>query len=264
MVNAWITKSLAIGNGPGYLDNLHEIYPLKFYSPREISTWEAIEDAHKRQDGPELLDLTLGLKRFPVEFAYAAIMKQRRHIVKQNPKMAKMVADKLLSMSIDDLRRECLAPQKTSTTVGNMFRSWSTTRMKGVKVFDDAKKFKQFTGVGILSGSDDALMDFANAELKAGVSKGLDLVAKNGAKYVIGEAKLLGSTGGNQDKSFQDISKLVRDSGGLAKRIGVIDGYIWINKATSRKSKGPYDVVRESDHVFLSALLLEDFLKNGL
>lgn len=265
MVNPWVKRSLDIVNDPdavpGYLDRLYKVYPSAFNPEREVAIMPQITEAHATGDGKKLLKLLLTLKRFPVEYPYAALLRKNPHLVDQNPATCQRISKSLLELPMDKLEALCRSPKKSNTQTGPMFAKWLKTLDFPVL---EPKEFLRTKGPALLSGDDKAKTEFANVHLKAGVSKGLDVVAKNNGNYAIGEAKFLSSTGGNQDRGFDDISTLVRGTSGTARRIGVIDGYVWINKPDGKPGKGVYATVRASDHAYMSALVLEEFILEGL
>ena len=265
MVNPWVAKSLKLANTTAYLDSLHTVYPSAFNPAREHALMAEVMAAHEAKDGPKLLKLALKLDKFPVEYPYASIFRLFPKLVDTNPTTAGRISDRLLQMGPEELLFNCSIPKKANTQVGPMFSKYTETL--GFPVLD-ADDFLKAKGIAILRGTDAVKKKFANNHLNAGLKKGPDLVAKKGDSFVIGEAKFLTATGGNQDKAYEDIAKLVRETSGDAKRIGVIDGYLWVNKTvppTSKQKGGKvYSDVRKSDHVFLTALLLKDFLKKDL
>jgi hypothetical protein len=108
----------------------------------------------------------------------------------------------------------------------------------------------------VLDGTDKEILDFCNIELSLGLSKRPDFVAKTNAKYVVGEAKFLSSSGGNQSRGLDDALKLASNTSGKAYKAAVVDGVVWIKPG----SQG-YKKIENASVTVFSALLLERFLK---
>jgi hypothetical protein len=91
-------------------------------------------------------------------------------------------------------------------------------------------------------------------------------VAKVNSKYIVGEAKWIGSPGGNQNKQVVEVINVCKNQRGDVIRVGIIDGFPW----AVRKSDGTIIndktcvQVQECEYDIISALLLEDFLNSFL
>ena len=111
--------------------------------------------------------------------------------------------------------------------------------------------------IAFLSGRNGEKTHYANRELGCNLSKGIDLLAKAGGNYIIGEAKFLTDSGGHQNAQFEDALRLVRGEDGRAIRIAVLDGVVWISGNTKM-----FKTVSELEKNIMSALLLKDFLES--
>ena len=100
-------------------------------------------------------------------------------------------------------------------------------------------------------------MDFAKRYLSYSVDKGLDLVAKSGKKYVIGEAKFLTDYGGHQNAQLRDAIGLLNEYRGEAVPVAILDGVVWIENGGKM-----LNAVRKLEETALSSLLLKDFLES--
>ena len=114
-------------------------------------------------------------------------------------------------------------------------------------------------GICILDGGDSELEKYAKEKLGYKINKGLDLVAKVNKKYVIGEAKWIGTPGGNQDKSGKDAFPLLNHDHAKAIPINVLDGYVWLSH--KQKTGTGKAIIDKNDNIF-SALLLGEFLES--
>ena len=105
-----------------------------------------------------------------------------------------------------------------------------------------------------------------NEVLNQNLAKRPDLVAKVNNTYIIGEAKWVGSPGGNQNKQVVEVLNLCRDQRGDVIRIGIIDGFPWATKNNVDNIINDKTVVQvqESEYDIISALLLDDYLRSFL
>lgn len=87
-----------------------------------------------------------------------------------------------------------------------------------------------------------------------GIPKRPDMVAKSGNKYVIGEAKFLSSTGGNQGRAFEDGITLATNTQGTAFKVFLLDGVHWIYPKAAE-----YKRILHGTAAIFSALLLGDY-----
>ena len=97
--------------------------------------------------------------------------------------------------------------------------------------------------------------NFCNTEMGIGISKRPDMVAKSGRRYVVGEAKFLSSTGGNQGRAFDDGMGLAMNSSGSAFKVFILDGIHWIESGSEQHKR-----IEHSTAAVFSALLLREFL----
>lgn len=109
----------------------------------------------------------------------------------------------------------------------------------------------------MLEANEKQIVDFCNIELRLGLSKRPDFVAKSGKTYIVGEAKFLSSLGGNQGRGLDDAIKLASNTSGNAYKVAVVDGVLWIQSGSQE-----YKKIEHSNIYVFSALLLERFLKS--
>ena len=98
------------------------------------------------------------------------------------------------------------------------------------------------------------------------MAKRPDLVAKVNSTYVIGEAKWIGSPGGNQNKQVVEVINLCRNQRGKVIRVGIIDGFPWAVYKTNGQIINDKScvLVQECEYDIVSALLLKEYLKTFL
>ena len=253
-MNKWVQKSIEIANAPGYLDRLSEVYPVTREAervlPSEIKT--QLKDAYVKRDGVRLVRALLQLDKFPIKDPYVAFLRKNDIFLAYNPNVVDRLAQTLFSMSFDELITGCEEPKEFNRQIGTLFRKWLP---KLGYPFLSEEEFDKYEDIVFLSGSNGEKMDYANRRLGCNLSKGLDLLAKAGGNYIIGEAKFLTDSGGHQNAQFEDALRLLRGKDGTAMRIAVLDGVVWIKSNTKM-----FKTVSGLEENILSALLLKNFL----
>jgi len=254
-MNKWIKKSIEIANAPGYLDKLSEIYVMNVNPERPLddAIEQDIRSAFEKHDTKELLRLLLNAEIFPVKDSYIGFIRAKEEAIKQNPETVKRIGERLYTLGLEKLLQEATRPKETNRQLGSAFRSWLPSL--GYSILDE-DEFTKAKGVAFLAGGDKALKDYAVKHLGCKLTKGIDALFKKDNIYVIGEAKFLTTPGGEQNGGFADASKLIKSKSGRAKRIALIDGYIWL-----KSNKGIYNKIVKSDLDIFSALLLKDFIE---
>jgi hypothetical protein len=254
--NEWVKRSIKLANSENYLDRLHEVYPVtvgvKRAVPNEIK--RQIQQAYNQKNGLKLLQTLLKLDKFPIKDPYVAFLRKRDVFLKLNPMTVNRIANTLFSMSYDAIIEGCEEPKEFNRQIGTLFRSWLP---KLGYLMLPKETFLTYEGTAIFNGSDSEKMAFANNVLGCNLDKAPDLVAKVGAKYIVGEAKFLTDFGGHQLAQFQDALRLIKGKEGKAIRIAILDGVVWI-KDTHKM----YRTVSQLKETALSALLLKDFLES--
>lgn len=257
MVNEWIRKSIELANKKDYLDRLYTAYPLMIGEERHLapSDFAVIQKAYNDKDGTALVKALLNLKRFPIDYPYASLIRLKPDLHDLNPETVQRIAEPMLKMDFNKLLTRCMTPKSANTQMGPLFRKWMRTLRYPVlsnSDFEDAK------GVAFLEGSDKDLQIYANQELDCALRKGLDLLFKVDGQFYIGEAKFFGSSGGNQNKSFDEALDFLGAHRGNATRIAVLDGAVWLDNLKQKMQRE----IRKQDSVALSALLLKDYVES--
>ena len=255
-MNKWIKKSIEISNAPGYLDKLSKIYVMNVNPERPLDTAveQSIQKAFKGRNTKNLIKLLLEAEIFPVKDSYIGFIRAKKDSIDQNPKTVERIGERLYGLGLEKLLQEATRPKETNRQLGSAFRSWLPSL--GYAILDE-DEFTEAKGVAFLSGSDKALKDYAAKHLGCKLTKGIDILFKKDKVHVIGEAKFLTTPGGEQNGGFADASKLIKSKSGSAKRIALIDGYIWL-----KSNKGIYNKIVKSDLDVFSALLLKDYIED--
>jgi len=239
------------------LDKLHEVYPIAPEEERGIpaQTKEELKNSYyDEQDKFRLIKSLLKLKKFPVDDPYVAFLRKKDIFLKYNPQTVDRITQRVRSIGFEAMMDGIEEPKKVSRQSGTLFRNWLPKLDYSLL---PELEFEKYKGIAFLQGSNGVLKDYVNRVLNCNVSKGLDLVAKAGASYVIGEAKFITDIGGGQGAQFEDTLRLLRGEEGNATRIAILDGVVWIKDGTKM-----YRTVCQLRKVALTALLLKDFLKS--
>jgi len=255
MVNSWITKSIELANMKNYLDRLHAVYPLEIGGERDIdaSSINAIQTAHRNQDAISLVKALLDLDRFPIDYPYASLVRQKTNLIELNPETIKMIAIPLLRMDFSKLLTHCMTPKPANTKMGPLFHNY--VRSLGYPILSNSD-FEDAHGIAFLDGTDRDLQIYANNELDCSLRKGLDALFKIDDDFYIGEAKFFSSGGGNQAKAFDEALDFLGAHRGTATRIAILDGVVWFDNLNQKMQRE----IRRQDSVALSALLLKDYI----
>lgn len=254
-MNKWIKKSIEIANAPRYLDKLSKIYVMNVNPERPLDSdiEKSIRKAFKDRDTENLIKLLLEAEIFPVKDSYIGFIRAKEDALEQNPETVERIGERLYGLGLDRLVQEATRPKETNRQLGSAFRSWLPSL--GHQILEE-DEFTEAKGVAFLAGSDKALKDYAAKHLGCRLTKGIDVLFKKTNTYVIGEAKFLTTPGGEQDRGFDDASKFIKSKSGKAKRIALIDGYIWL-----KRNKGLYNKIIKSNLDIFSALLLKEFIE---
>jgi hypothetical protein len=256
-MNKWAKESLALVTTSNYLDELHVVYPMEQNQIRQIDEGvrSKISQAHERGDELELLKLCLKhLDLFPIKDSYVAFLKKKGGIyLEPNPETVHRIGGKLMDMGPDAIFASSTQPKETNRQIGPLFKRWLSTL--GYPVLS-RQEFIKFEGIAFLEGTDSTLTAFANEYLGTQLTRGLDIIVKINAQYIIGEAKFLTDNGGHQTGQFLEAMDLLHSQHGAVTKIAVLDGVVWIpgnNRMHQRTINEP--------GIVLTALLLPQLIQ---
>jgi hypothetical protein len=255
--NPWVEKSRAVALEPSYLDRLSEVYSLPEPVPRPLSSEQRgrVVEAFERDDAT-LLGTLLGLFpkggfRFPYREPYIGFLRFNPGAMEENPRTVARICARIRAMGSDGAVRSLEVPKESNRQMGPMFKNWLRGRFRTLSQDD---LLRSTEGIALLDGNDKELMDFANVRLNCGLTKRPDLVARVNDRYVVGEAKYIGYTGGNQDKSFRDALSLALKPT-KATMVAILDGIVWLPTSGHMWSELAHFTGNA-----VSSLLLSDFL----
>lgn len=254
-MNEWASRTLDLVNNQDYLDRLQQVYPHE-EGERDVAphTLNSIRQSFEARDDAALLDQLLNLDKFPYKDSYVAFLRTDRSAIERNPQTVRRISDNLYSMGIESVIAGVTQPKEANTRRGNQFHNWARTRFNWVNIVQFQASQH---GIVMLDASELQARNFCNTIMGVGISKRPDIVAKSGRRYVIGEAKFLSSTGGNQGRAFDDGMLLATNSSGNAYKVFVLDGIHWIQTGSDQ-----YHRIEYGTAAVFSALLLQEFLEN--
>ena len=254
MQNNWSKKTLELVTAKNYLDQLQVVYPHEDGErnvPERIL--DSIRSAFGKKDLKQLLNQLLDLEKFPYKDSYVGFLRKDREAIDRNPSTVKRICGRLYDMGIENVISGVTQPKEANMRRGNQFTEWVKENFNLIGIEDFVKSNK---GITILGATEKEALDFCNKTLRVGISKRPDIVAKAGSKYVIGEAKFLSSSGGNQGRAFDDGIKLAANADGGAYKVFILDGIHWIETGSDQFSR-----ISHSTANIFSTLLLKEFLE---
>lgn len=264
-LNEWVLKSIELFESTPYLDNILAVYPLQSARPNRLNDRlrRRIISAHQARRTNELITILQNEVKFPYDEPLWFLMKNIQGCLENNPLQIQRIADSLYSMTADETVFRLESAPKLNTQMGPMFTIWLRENFNLLNIDEFTLSTE---GVHILNSSEQEGKNFVNDVLLQNVKKRPDLVAKVNKTYIIGEAKWIGSPGGNQNKQVVEVINLCRDQRGDVIRIGIIDGFPWSIKSTTGNIINDKTVVQvqESEYNIISALLLNDYLNSFL
>ena len=252
-MNRWAEKTIRLANEGNYLDQLYSIYPNEDIS-RVVDSEQLrnIRELYNRRDNSGLLNSLLDLKKFPVKDSYVSFLRNDRDAIRRNPKTVHRICSQLYDMGFEKMKKGILAPKEANTRRGQQFRSWLLKTFKHISKDMFVKNKK---GIIFLGDTEKRVLEFCKSDLGLGISKRPDFVAKANNYYIIGEAKFLSASGGNQGRGFDDAIKLASNTSGKAYKVALLDGEIWIKS----RSEG-FKNIEYTNACAMSALLLKKYL----
>ncbi len=255
MQNKWSEQTLEIVNNEDYLDRLQQIYSHE-EGERHVSeeVLQQLRDSFGRGDKTTLLNQLLNVEKFPYKDSYVGFLRKDRSAIDRNPQTVHRIWSRLEDMGIEGIISGVTIPKEANMRRGNQFTDWAKDNFEMLDI-DEFKRSEK--GVVVLGATEKVSLDFCNTELKVGIAKRPDIVAKSNSTYIIGEAKFLSSTGGNQGRAFEDGVTLTSNSSGNAVKIFILDGIHWIQTGSEQ-----YLRINNSTANIFSVLLLNDFLND--
>ena len=256
----WATKSFNLVSQGGYLDRLAAIYPVARPMTRPLSDNQRgiVQAALSQPDDKQLLTALLGLGKghpFPFNDPYVSFLRKELGMIPDNPQTVRRICKRLRQMKARKVLKALEKPVEANRQMSGHFSRWlrkSYPSVHSESAFQTSKKPLVFLDV-----SEDRLRVFANNKLSAGLDKKPDFVCKVNTRYVIGEAKFMGTEGGHQNTSLKDAMELANKSLQRAVTVAVLDGIMWIPDSGQMSKR-----LANFGGNALTALLLDDFLRS--
>ncbi len=262
-LNEWVFRSVELFASTSYLDNILEIYPLYTARPERLDEHlkRRIIKAHQGRKTTALIEILRNEVKFPYDEPLWYLIKNIQGCLENNPQQFNRIADSLYSMTAEETVIRLESAPKLNTQMGPMFTKWLRNNFDLLNIDDFRESSK---GIFILNSTEEVGKTFINDELNQDLIKRPDLVAKVNETYIIGEAKWIGSPGGNQNKQAVEVIDLCRNQRGDVIRVGIIDGFPWAIKKRNDEIINDKTCVQvqESEYDIISALLLNDYLNS--
>jgi len=247
------------------LDKLSRVYPAEVLPRRPLDENEkkVIKELHENKKGKDLVMFLLELAKrrddkhpFPIEHPYASIFRQKPELIDKNPRTFKLLEEILLKMPIEDIIKGCERPIDINRVMGQAFQKWLKEyfQAKGIP-FLAPDEFASHKDEAFLDGKDIKILEYANKVLGIELERGRDFLYKTKDKYVIGEARLLSTSGGSQTRDLRETISFIKRAKGKVIAIGVLDGIVWFNNSYVKLLS-----TLGEDEPAMSVLLLDDFL----
>jgi len=263
--NQWIFKSLNLAESTSYLDDILEIYPFQSATPERLpdKVRNQIIRAHQSRNTDDLIVLLKGLTKFPYEDPVWYMLKNIKGFFDNNPQQLQRIAQSIYAMTAEETVIRLESAPKLNTQIGPMFNNWVKNKFTILNL-NDFKKSSE--GIVVLGESENIGQSFISEYLNQDLPKRPDLIAKVNNQYVIGEAKWIGQSGGNQEKQVQEVLSFCANQRGNILRIGIVDGFPWsIYRENGRIINDKVVVnIQESNYDIISALLIEEYLQQYL
>jgi len=249
---SWAEQSFRLVARGGYLDRLAEIYIPPEPSRRSFSQdqYQELKLAFNSDDAT-LLKCILGFEKFPVNDPYISFLRLRPEEIRKSPKTLRRICKHLRKLGLDKVVEGLTEPKQFNRQMGAMFNHW--LHQKYQFEADENEFTRAREKVILLDGSGEKLRQFAN-QIGCGIQKQPDFVAKVNKRFVIGEAKFIGSEGGNQNRAFDDAIKLASSSFKQSVSVAILDGIIWIPDSGQMARR-----LKNFSGNALSALLIDNF-----
>ncbi|MBN2638235.1 MAG: hypothetical protein JXR65_03990 [Bacteroidales bacterium] len=219
--------------------------------------------AHQGRRTHELIEILQNEIKFPYDEPLWFLIKNINGCLQNNPRQVQRIADSLYAMTAEETVIRLESAPKLNTQMGPMFTVWLKNNFETLEL----NEFRESSeGIFVLNSSEEEGKTFVNEELHQDLKKRPDLVAKVNQTYIVGEAKWIGSPGGNQDKQVEEVLDFCRNQRGDVIRAGIIDGFPWSIKKindTIINFKAAVQV-QESEYDIVSSLLLVDYLGSFL
>lgn len=265
LLNQWVQRSINYFNNQNYIDDISEVYNYGVAEPQRIESGlrRRILSTHNDRNDEELITLLKELNKFPYDEPFWYLLQEIDGFIENNPNQVNRIAQSLYNMSGEELLAKIESSPKLNQQTGPMFNNWLVNEFNVLNIEDFIQSEQ---GIHVLGGSEIEAKNFLEDQLNQNVDKRPDLVAKVNTTYIIAEAKWVGRSGGNQDKSVDEVLNFCSNVRENVLRIGIIDGFVWMTRTSSGRLTNLKSCVKVQETHFnlMSALILEDYFNSLL
>ncbi len=261
-MNIWCEKSIEIAQNSNYLDRLFEVYPI-FQNPErpiDDDKKEKIEYAYMHKDKITLLTECFNAEVSPIKNSYIGFFKQDPSAFDRNPEMLNRIYKEIYELGLDEIIQRMERPAEANRQMGQCFKKFVESGKLNMEIVRDASDFFASDKDMILFQGDKKLGEIARINFGYGRNTGLDFMCRKNNTYVIGEAKFISASGGNQTNQFNSAINIFSSITTTTKYkvcpIAILDGIIYV----AGNNRFFATLQRSNDNV-MSALLLKDFLE---
>ncbi len=261
-MNRWCEKSIEIAQNGDYLDRLFEIYPISQNPERPMldDKKSKIEYAYLNEDKVTLLTECFNAEVSPIKNSYIGFFKQDPSAFDRNPKMLNRIYKEIFDLGLDTIIQRMERPAESNRQMGQCFKKYVQSGKLDIELTDCVDDFFASDKDLILLQSDKTLGEIARINFGYGRNTGLDFMCRKNGTYVIGEAKFISASGGNQTNQFNSAINIFSSITTTTKYkvcpIAILDGVIYL----AGNNRFFATLQRSNDNI-MSALLLKDFLE---
>ena len=261
-MNKWCKKSIEIAQNSNYLDRLFEVYPV-FQNPERPIKEEKrgkIEYAYLHGDKITLLNECFNAEVSPIKNSYIGFFKQDPSAFDRNPEMLNRIYKEIFDLGLDEIIQRMERPAEANRQMGQCFKKFVESGKLNIEATSSIDDFFASSKDMILLQSDKKLGEIARIHFGYGRNTGLDFMCRKNNTYVIGEAKFISASGGNQTNQFNSAINIFSSITTTTKHrvcpIAILDGIIYL-----RGNNRFFATLQRSNDNIMSALLLKDFLE---
>lgn len=260
-MNIWTEKSVEYAKSKDYLDELFQVYPILKNPNRPLSQKKKdnIREAITTGDYKRLILECIQSKVSPIKDSYIGFLKHDKGALDRNPATVNRLGQALMDMGYDKIIAEMERPAETNRQMGAAFSNWIDKNVLGIPITKDKDTFLYSEENMILNTNDKERGEFARIHLGYGRNSGLDFLCRYYGKYIIGEAKFISDSGGNQKNQLNSAMNIFTSITTVSKKevipIAILDGVLYLEGDNQM-----YHTIKRNNNDVMSALFLREFI----
>ena len=260
-MNEWTKKSVDYAKNKDYLDRLFKVYSISKNPKRPLSDdkRKRIKDAIDNKKYKELILECIDSDVFPTKDSYVGFLRKDKAAIDRNPETVNRIADSLIEMGYEKIIDEMERPVESNRQMGTVFTNWIDKGFLGIKITKDKEEFLNSNEDMILNTNDKDRGELARIYLGYGRNRGLDFLCRYKEKYIIGEAKFITSSGGNQgnqlDSAMTIFTSIKTTTRFEVIPIAILDGVLYLEGQNQM-----YQTIKRNNNDVMSVLFLKDFI----